>query len=109
MKRSRHASLKHLNSFSVEAFAEQLFVLESEQDLQKLAASIFKKVPVSDDHAELIAELLVDTELRGVVSHGVKQVKRYVRSCREGKTNPRPRVRTIKEGPAALRMGAERR
>ena len=38
MKRSRHASLKHLNSFSVEAFAEQLFVLESEQDLQKLAA-----------------------------------------------------------------------
>ncbi len=68
-------------------------------DLQKLVASIFKKVPVSDEHAELIAELLVDTEVRGVVSHGVKQVKRYVRSYQEGKTNPRPRVRTIKEGP----------
>ncbi len=38
MKRSQHASLKHLNSFSVEAFAEQIFVLESEQDLQELAA-----------------------------------------------------------------------
>ncbi len=38
MKRSQRASLKHLNSFSVEAFADRIFVLESEQDLQELAA-----------------------------------------------------------------------
>lgn len=75
--------------------------------LHKLVASIFKKVPVPDEHAELIAELLIDTELRGVVSHGVKQVKRYVRSYQEGKTNPRPRVRTIKEGPTTAAFSGD--
>jgi UDP-N-acetylmuramate dehydrogenase len=34
MKRSQNASLKHLNSFSVEAHARQLLELESEDDLQ---------------------------------------------------------------------------
>jgi len=38
MKRSLHASLKHLNSFSVEASADQILELESEQDLLELAA-----------------------------------------------------------------------
>jgi len=38
MKRSQNASLKHLNSFSVEARAGQLLELESEQDLQVFTA-----------------------------------------------------------------------
>ena len=38
MKRSHNASLKHLNSFSVEARAGQILALESEQDLRTLAA-----------------------------------------------------------------------
>ena len=38
MKRSRNASLKHLNSFSVEARAARLLELESEQDLHEFAA-----------------------------------------------------------------------
>ncbi len=38
MKRSLNASLKHLNSFSVEARAAQLIELESENDLIKLIA-----------------------------------------------------------------------
>jgi len=37
MKRTRNASLKHLNSFSVEARAGQLLELESERDLQEFA------------------------------------------------------------------------
>jgi len=38
MKRSRNASLKHLNSFSVEARAARILELESEQDLHEFAA-----------------------------------------------------------------------
>ncbi len=38
MKRSENASLKHLNSFSVEARADQLLELESGQDLQVFMA-----------------------------------------------------------------------
>jgi UDP-N-acetylmuramate dehydrogenase len=39
MKRTRGASLKGLNSFSVEAFAGQLLELESEEDLQELTGN----------------------------------------------------------------------
>jgi UDP-N-acetylmuramate dehydrogenase len=38
MKHSRNASLKHLNSFSVEARAARIFELESRQDLHEFAA-----------------------------------------------------------------------
>lgn len=38
MKRSRNASLKHLNSFSVEAHAARILELESEQDLHEFAS-----------------------------------------------------------------------
>ena len=40
MKRTYGASLKHLNSFSVEAHAGQLIELESEQDLHGLTTDI---------------------------------------------------------------------
>ena len=38
MKRSQQASLKDLNSFSVEARADQILELECEQDLQELVS-----------------------------------------------------------------------
>ena len=40
MKRTLQASLRNLNSFSVEALAGQLIELESEDDLQELAGSL---------------------------------------------------------------------
>ncbi len=68
-------------------------------DLRVFVASIFKRVPIPDEHADVIAELLVDTDLRGVVSHGVEQVEQYVRYYQEGEYNPQPNVRLLKEGP----------
>ena len=53
-------------------------------DLRRLVCAIYEAVPLPSEHARLIADLLIDTELRGVVSHGVTQVERYVRSFQEG-------------------------
>ena len=72
--------------------------------LRGLVATIFEKVPISPEHARLIADLLIDTELRGVVSHGVMQVERYVRSYQEGKTNTHPEIRVLKEGPVTAAL-----
>jgi len=47
MKQIPNASLKHLNSFAVEARADQLLILESEQDLQTFANQ-FHFDPVCD-------------------------------------------------------------
>ena len=77
------------------------------EPLRTLVADIFAKVPIPEDHARLIAELLVDTELRGVVSHGVEQVDRYVRSFQEGKTNTHPEVRVLQESPAMATLSGD--
>ena len=77
------------------------------EDLRELVAGIFRRVPIPEDHAQLIADLLIDTELRGVVSHGVGQVERYVRSYQEGRTNTHPNVRVLKEGPVTVALSGD--
>ena len=77
------------------------------EGLRRLVAAVFARVPIPEEHARLIADLLIDTELRGVVSHGVGQVERYVRSYQQGKTNAHPQVRVLKEGPATAALSGD--
>ena len=77
------------------------------EDLRALVVDIFVKVPIPGEHAELIAALLVDTDLRGVVSHGVNSVERYVRSFQEGKANTHPQVQVLKEGPVTAALSGD--
>ncbi len=76
-------------------------------DLTDLAATIFRAVPIPDEHAALIAGKLVECDLRGVVSHGTLQVPRYVRSLQERTANPDPQVRLLKEGPATAALSGD--
>lgn len=75
--------------------------------LRALTASIFKSVPIPDEHADLIANLVVEADLRGVVSHGVKSVERYVQSYLEGTCNPQPTIQTLNEGPATAAFSGD--
>jgi len=77
------------------------------EELRGLVAEIFAAVPVPAADAQLIADLLIDTELRGVVSHGVLQVERYVTNFREGMTNTHPQVKVLREGPTTAALSAE--
>ena len=79
----------------------------SEEDLQRLVCAIYEAVPLPSEHARLIADLLIDTELRGVVSHGVTQVERYVRSFQEGRANPDPTIQVLHEGPATAALSGD--
>lgn len=73
-------------------------------DLEELVVGIFRAVRIPEDHARLIAAKLVECDLRGVVSHGVFQVHRYVRSFQDGSMNRDPRIRVLKEGPATAAL-----
>lgn len=75
--------------------------------LRALVAAVFEKVPIPEEHARLVAELLVDTDLRGVVSHGVLQVDRYVRSYQQRQTNPAPRISLLHEGPVTAALSGD--
>lgn len=77
------------------------------ENLRRLVRDIYAAVPIPPEHAHLIADLLIDTELRGVVSHGVMQVERYVRAYQEGRTNPDPRTRVLREGPVTAALSGD--
>jgi LDH2 family malate/lactate/ureidoglycolate dehydrogenase len=77
------------------------------EDLRRLVSRIYEAVPLPLEHARLIADLLVDTELRGVVSHGVAQVERYVRSFQERRANPDPSIKVLHESPTTAALSGD--
>jgi len=70
----------------------------SAADLRTTVARIFEKCGVPEDDARLGADVLVASDLRGVETHGVSNTLRgYVRAYSEGKMNPRPDWRVVRE------------
>lgn len=67
------------------------------EELRTLVAALFEQAGTSRTDAELIAHLLVLTDLRGVFSHGTQQTRGYVRMMLEGRVNPRPVLRPISQ------------
>lgn len=70
------------------------------QPLRKMATEIFKKVGLPDADAHRMAECLVQVDLRGVFSHGTRQIRRYASEYRAGQLNPRPTIRVISDAPS---------
>jgi len=52
-------------------------------------------VGTSEDNASLIADLLVQTDLRGVFSHGTRQLDGYTQMIMDQKVNPIPTIQCI--------------
>ena len=75
--------------------------------LHRLVYQIFAAVPVADEHARLIADLMIDTDLRGVASHGVMQAKRYFSDFRSGATNRHPEVCLLREAASTAALSGD--
>lgn len=78
------------------------YITVSEERLLAFASACFERVGMETEHAALVSRLLVNSDLRGVRSHGTRAVNGYCRSLSEGKLNPRPAVRRIHETPTAV-------
>ena len=62
-------------------------------DAQKMVTDIFLKAGYSEEYAPLVADNLIQAELRGVRSHGLVQVKPYVERFLAGRIcNARPEL-----------------
>jgi len=70
------------------------------EELRKFTSEIYQKVGVSRDDADSIAGLQVETDLRGVYSHGTRALRRYVNGMQSGHINPHPNMKVVKEGLA---------
>ena len=61
----------------------------------------FVKVGVPQADADILAQLMVEADLRGGDTHGVIRLPLYVRRIRAGGVNPKPDIRVVNERPSA--------
>jgi LDH2 family malate/lactate/ureidoglycolate dehydrogenase len=69
--------------------------------------SVFRAWGMSERHAAITAEVMVETDLRGVDSHGVSMLPTYDREFRSGRINMQPVFKTVREGPASALIDAD--
>ena len=75
--------------------------------LRDLVCTLAERAGAGEAQAALLADLLVSNDLRGVFSHGSRQVAAYARLLRDGQLNPNPQVRTISESAATLLLDGD--
>ena len=76
--------------------------------LQRFVRDIFVRAGMSGDHAATVADVIVWANLRGVDSHGVTRIPRYVEWITAGIVNPRPAIKVTTETPASVLIDADR-
>ena len=69
--------------------------------------SVLRAWGMSDAHAETTAGMMLETDLRGVDSHGISMLPTYDREFRAGRLNMRPTFKTLREGPSMALIDAD--
>ena len=72
------------------------------EDLRHCLIAAFERLELPPEDAEQVAEVLLDSELRGHESHGVHLLGFLADAYRSGGMNPRPRIRVLRESEGAL-------
>lgn len=72
------------------------------EKLRALVFAVMTRAGLPDDKSTLLADLLVQNDLRGVFSHGSRQITDYARLLRDGKLNARPEVKVARESAVTL-------
>ena len=77
-------------------------------DLRALSAQVLAAAGLSDEHAEIVASAFIWANLRGVDSHGVSRLPRYLELFEKGEANTHPSVVTTRVRDAAILVEADR-
>jgi LDH2 family malate/lactate/ureidoglycolate dehydrogenase len=77
-------------------------------ELRRCLAAAFEHLQLTPEDAEGLGGLLVDSELRGHADHGVAALGVLAGFYRDGKLNPRPRVRVLHETDGAILLDGDR-
>ncbi|MEP2668249.1 MAG: Ldh family oxidoreductase [Cyclobacteriaceae bacterium] len=74
--------------------------LYTEKALRDFAYNIFIKMGCSEAHAQLASDVLLQSDLRGIDSHGVARLSGYVRLWEAGRINAKPDIHIVHETPS---------
>jgi len=79
--------------------SEEAMVKVWPDPLRDFCARVFEKMDVPPEDAALTADVLVVASLRGIDSHGVARLKRYVNGLRDGMMVARPKIEIVHQTP----------
>lgn len=69
----------------------------SAETLRHFCRQVFERLEVPEEDAAITADVLVAADLRGIDSHGVAHLKRYIDGLRAGRMMANPRVQVMRE------------
>ena len=79
---------------------EEARVVVGVESLSEFCTSVFVKLGVPPEDAAITTEILVAADLRGIDSHGVARLRRYVNGLRDGVMMPCPDIKVVHETAA---------
>lgn len=74
--------------------------------MRKFTEDVFTALGVPEEDAKITADVLIAANRRGINSHGVARLKRYVGYIKNSKMNPKTEINVIKETPVSLLVSA---
>ena len=83
-------------------------ILISCSELSSFVSELFQKTGVPSSEADVVAEILVGTDLRGIFSHGTRMAPKYLHHLLEGHMKPAPQPKVERETPAMAVVDADR-
>ena len=78
------------------------------EKIREQLVAVFRAWGMSEEHAAVTAEMMVETDLRGVDSHGISMLPTYDKEFRAGRLNMRPQWKTVRDRPSMARIDADR-
>jgi LDH2 family malate/lactate/ureidoglycolate dehydrogenase len=75
--------------------------------IRQQLVSVLRAWGMSAAQAETTAEMMLETDLRGVDSHGISMLPTYDREFRAGRLNMQPVFKTVREGPSFALIDAD--
>ncbi len=76
--------------------------------LAQACSTLLENVGVPPDEARLIAEIVVEADLRGVESHGLLRLPAYIHRVQAGLMTPKTEVKVLRERSASVLLDAQR-
>lgn len=82
------------------------FVRVGYQPLKEFSCAVFERLGLSPQDAEISADVLLAADLRGIPSHGIARMQRYVNGLKSGLMVPNAQIETVAETTTSLVLDA---
>jgi LDH2 family malate/lactate/ureidoglycolate dehydrogenase len=82
-----------------DTLAPEQSIVVMPETLRTFVTEVFMTQGLPREEAAIVADHLVEADLRGVYSHGVIRVDPYIARLRAGGMNPTPNIKVVRETP----------